>query len=74
MILKSMFIREEGLPFFLFLSPGVFVSKLGFKCRVGDLIILIRIKWRMSLKCIFPGPAANLLIQMVWGWESRMSF
>lgn len=35
---KSMFIREEGLPMFLFLSSEGFVSKLGFKLGLTILL------------------------------------
>ena len=42
MILKSMFTSKESLLFFLFLSPEDFVSKLGFKYKVGDLLILLK--------------------------------
>lgn len=42
MILKSIFIREKGLPFLLFLFLEGFVSRLGFKCTVGVLTVLLK--------------------------------
>ena len=61
---KSMFIREEGLLMFLFLSSEGFVSKLGFKL---DPTILLkggicepkRIKWRINLTCVVSGLATK---------------
>lgn len=41
-ILKSIFIREKGLPFFLFLSLEGFGSRLGFKCTVGVLTVPLK--------------------------------
>ena len=67
-----MFIREEGLPMFLFLSSGGFVSKLGFKLGLtmllkGGICEPKTIKWRINLTCIVSDLVTKILIQMLQG-------